>query len=59
VARYADACNLFGEPDVVAAKVDLRQQLRCEAGRNLADVEVTQLLSEPDSDALTDRVMAL
>ena len=37
VARYADACNLFGEPDVVAHKVDvLRAPLR--GGRPRPDV---------------------
>src|SRR6185436_16203055 len=33
VARYADACNLFGEPDVVARKVEVLHKHCDEAGR--------------------------
>lgn len=43
VARHADACNLFGEPDVVARKVAvLRRQ--CESiGRDPSEIAVTHL----------------
>ena len=43
VAELADACNLFGEPDVVRRKVDI---LRChceEVGRDPATIEVSHL----------------
>jgi F420-dependent oxidoreductase-like protein len=45
VARYADACNLFGEADVVRHKVDVLHRHCADAGRAVADIEVTQLSS--------------
>jgi F420-dependent oxidoreductase-like protein len=43
VARYADACNLFGEPSTVRHKVTVLRR-HCEAvERDPAAVEVTQL----------------
>jgi alkanesulfonate monooxygenase SsuD/methylene tetrahydromethanopterin reductase-like flavin-dependent oxidoreductase (luciferase family)/predicted kinase len=43
VAELADACNLFGEPDVVQRKVDALHR-HCEVvGRDPATVEVSQL----------------
>ncbi len=41
VARYADACNLFGEPATVARKVDVLRRHCAEAGRDPAEVTVT------------------
>jgi F420-dependent oxidoreductase-like protein len=42
-ARYADACNLFGDPDVVRHKVAVLHA-HCETeGRDPADVTITQL----------------
>jgi F420-dependent oxidoreductase-like protein len=42
-ARYADACNIIGEADVVARKVSTLRS-HCEAlGRAFSTVEVTQL----------------
>jgi len=62
VARYADACNLFGEPDVVRHKVQVLER-HCEAvGRDPAEVSVTQLstvLAASDRSDLTERVDAL
>jgi F420-dependent oxidoreductase-like protein len=43
VARYADACNLFGEPDVVAGKVRVLHRHCEEAGRDPAEVSVSHL----------------
>ncbi|HEY4332646.1 MAG TPA: LLM class flavin-dependent oxidoreductase, partial [Ilumatobacteraceae bacterium] len=43
VARYADACNLFGEPDVVARKVDVLRTHCSSVGRDPAEVSVTHL----------------
>lgn len=61
-ARYADACNLFGEPDVLAHKVDVLRQHCVDAGRDPAEVEVTQLsnvLVGADSADLAARTGAL
>ncbi len=45
VARHADACNLFGEPDVVRRKVGvLHEHCRAEE-RDPAGITVTQLSS--------------
>jgi F420-dependent oxidoreductase-like protein len=43
VARYADACNLFGEPDVVARKVAVLHRHCAEAGRDPAEISVSHL----------------
>ncbi|NNE11453.1 MAG: TIGR03560 family F420-dependent LLM class oxidoreductase [Ilumatobacter sp.] len=45
VARHADACNLFGEPDVIRRKVAVLHE-HCEAeNRDPSDITVTQLSS--------------
>jgi F420-dependent oxidoreductase-like protein len=45
VAQYADACNFFGTPEVVAHKVDVLRR-HCDAlGRDIGEIEVTALLS--------------
>ncbi len=43
VAQGADACNLFGEPEVVRRKVDVLHRHCADAGRDPTDVRVTQL----------------
>lgn len=43
VARSADACNLFGEPDAVVRKVAALHRHCAEVGRDPADIEITQL----------------
>lgn len=43
VARYADACNLFGDAATVRHKVDVLRGHCAEVGRDPADVEVTHL----------------
>jgi F420-dependent oxidoreductase-like protein len=43
VARHADACNLFGEPDVVARKVAALRAHCDDVGRDPSTVEVTHL----------------
>lgn len=61
-ARYADACNLFGEAEVVRHKVEVLHKHCREADRDPAEVTVTQLstiVCAPDRDALSDRVEAL
>jgi alkanesulfonate monooxygenase SsuD/methylene tetrahydromethanopterin reductase-like flavin-dependent oxidoreductase (luciferase family) len=62
VARHADACNLFGEPDVVGHKVEVLDRHCEDLGRDRAEIEITQLtslLSAPDRSALDDRVAEL
>jgi F420-dependent oxidoreductase-like protein len=43
VARYADACNLFGDPPTVAHKVEVLRKHCADAGRDPSAVEVTHL----------------
>ncbi|MDG2002566.1 MAG: LLM class F420-dependent oxidoreductase [Novosphingobium sp.] len=48
VAQYADACNLYGTPDVIAHKVDVLRG-HCDAvGRDIGEIEVTALLQAQD-----------
>src|SRR3954469_17070766 len=43
VAQYADACNIFGDPSVVAHKIDAPRR-HCDAvGRDPAEIEVTAM----------------
>jgi F420-dependent oxidoreductase-like protein len=42
-ARYADACNLFGDPATVARKRSILEGHCADAGRNPAEVRVTHL----------------
>jgi alkanesulfonate monooxygenase SsuD/methylene tetrahydromethanopterin reductase-like flavin-dependent oxidoreductase (luciferase family) len=61
-ARYADACNIVGESDVVARKVDALRSHCEQIGRPHASVEVTQLsttLLGRDSRELSDLVERL
>lgn len=58
VARYADACNLFGEPDVIRHKIEALDRHCDDVGRDRSEIEVTQLsavLSAPDLAALRER----
>lgn len=43
VARFADACNLFGEPDAVARKVAALHRHCAVIGRDPAEITVTHL----------------
>lgn len=43
VARYADACNLFGGPDEVAHKVDVLRRHCDDVGRDPNEIEVTAM----------------
>jgi F420-dependent oxidoreductase-like protein len=43
VAELADACNLFGRPDVVRRKVTVLEEHCAEVGRDPGEVEVTHL----------------
>jgi F420-dependent oxidoreductase-like protein len=62
VARYADACNLFGRPDVIRRKVDVLHQHCEEVERDPAEIEVSHLvnvMTAADRKALRDRVELL
>jgi F420-dependent oxidoreductase-like protein len=56
VAQYADACNLFGPPEVVAGKVEVLRRHCDDVGRDLAEIEVTAMLGAPP-DATVDQVL--
>ena len=43
VARYADACNLFGDPTTIAHKVAVLEDHCGDVGRDPAEIEVTNL----------------
>ena len=45
VAQYADACNLFGEADVVRHKVEVLHRHCDTVGRAKSEIDVTQLSS--------------
>ena len=55
VARYADACNLMGEPDAVRAALTVLQGHCADAGRDAADIEVTHLSTIRLVDAVAGR----
>ena len=55
VARYADACNLFGDPDTVRRKVAVLHGHCADVGRDPADVLVT-VLSTADAPSVDDHV---
>lgn len=61
-ARYADACNLFGEPDTITHKLSVLRNHCDDLDRDPDTIEVTQLspiLSAPDPKALTKRINEL
>ena len=43
VARYADACNLFGDPETVRHKVSVLHKHCATEGRDPAQIEITHL----------------
>jgi F420-dependent oxidoreductase-like protein len=58
-AKYADACNFFGAPDVVRHKLEVLATHCAEIGRDLAEISTTCALMTPDStDELIDQVGA-
>ena len=59
VAQYADACNLFGSPEVIRRKVDVLHSHCAEIDRNPNEIEVSHLvdvMSATDRDSLRERV---
>jgi F420-dependent oxidoreductase-like protein len=43
VAKYADACNLFGDPALVKSKLDILKRHCDDVGRNYDEIEKTTL----------------
>jgi F420-dependent oxidoreductase-like protein len=61
-AQYADACNLFGKPDVLRRKVEVLRRHCAEVERDPDDLVVTHLIDAmiaPDRKALRERVNRL
>jgi len=57
VAQYADACNIFGEADVVAQKVDVLRR-HCDAvGRDPNEIEVTAMYRDLPAGATVAQVI--
>jgi F420-dependent oxidoreductase-like protein len=57
VAQYADACNIFGDPEQVAHKLDVLRA-HCDAvGRDPAEIEVTAMLGDLPPGATADDVV--
>lgn len=57
VARYADACNFFGTPEVVAHKIEVLRR-HCDAERrDIGEIEVTALIPVA-KDATADDIVA-
>ena len=62
VARYADACNLFGAPEVIRRKIGVLRQHCAEVERSPDEIEVSHLvnvMAAMDRDSLRDRVELL
>jgi len=62
VAQYADACNLFGDPDTVRHKLGVLARHCDDAGRDIGDIEVTHLstaVCAVDRESLNVRLAAI
>jgi alkanesulfonate monooxygenase SsuD/methylene tetrahydromethanopterin reductase-like flavin-dependent oxidoreductase (luciferase family) len=60
-AKYADAVNWFGDPEIIAHKLDVLRA-HCDAvSRDAAEIEITRLgtLYITDSDAETQRFRSI
>ncbi len=51
VARYADACNLFGDPATIRHKLEVLHRHCSDVGRDPAEIRVTHLSSAHISDS--------
>jgi len=59
VARYADACNVFGDLDGVRQKLDVLERHCADVGRDPAEITTTTLVTVRDPAAAADQVAAL
>ena len=57
VARYADACNIFGGPEEVAHKLDVLRRHCDDVGRDPNEIEVTAMYRELPPGADVDDVV--
>jgi F420-dependent oxidoreductase-like protein len=59
VAKYADACNLFGAPDEIAHKLDVLRAHCDDVGRDMGEIEVTAMFRNlPPAPSADDVVRA-
>jgi F420-dependent oxidoreductase-like protein len=54
VARYADACNIFGDATTIAGKLVVLRHHCDSVGRDFADIEVTALVNVEDDTGPDD-----
>jgi F420-dependent oxidoreductase-like protein len=62
VARHADACSLFGKPDVIRRKVEVLRRHCADVDRDPDEIEVTHLVDvmvAADRKALRERIERL
>jgi F420-dependent oxidoreductase-like protein len=57
VARFADACNIFGGPEEVAKKIEVLHRHCDDVGRDPAEIEVTAMFHNLPRDPTTDDVL--
>jgi len=58
VAQYADACNVFGDPDGVRHKLEVLERHCADVGRDPAEITKTTLLTARDPGAAADMLAA-
>jgi F420-dependent oxidoreductase-like protein len=58
VARYGDACNLFGGPEDVRHKLDVLERHCADVGRDPAEITKTVLLTVGDPGKAADKIPA-
>jgi F420-dependent oxidoreductase-like protein len=56
VAKYADACNLFGDPSVIAHKISVLHAHCAQVGRDPSQIEITQLSELPMNVDVADQI---
>jgi F420-dependent oxidoreductase-like protein len=62
VARYADACNIFGDAETIGLKLAVLRAHCVDVGRDPTEIEVTALMNVDDSmdaDAIVSRAADL
>jgi F420-dependent oxidoreductase-like protein len=57
VARYADACNIFGGPEDIRHKLDVLRRHCDDVGRDPNDIEVTAMYRDLPRGASVDEVV--